>query len=241
MRKVAYILFTCLLSAIASSPCSAATSVSPQSLENQEGATESGEWPPASRGMSVYARSLFDAGGAPRVRITSLNLRPDGRHPVGARFGFDHLKLSFALTPRDPSRFSPEFDANIAGASTTPVTVFDGPWTAEVVHPDPPGDDTRPFDFKIPLATPFAFNPADGHLLVDWRFGSPLPDQASFDRDDPSADQTSQWAAGVNPMTAAVTLSVVTQFDFVVIPEPSTAVLAGTAVVGLVRRRRVRR
>ena len=104
MRQIAYVFSMLSLSGTVSSLCFAATAVSPSLLANQEGARESGEWPPASRGMSVYARSLFDAGGTPTVRITSFNLRPDGRHPVGARFGFDNLKLTFAITPRDTFR-----------------------------------------------------------------------------------------------------------------------------------------
>lgn len=241
MRPIACLLSALLLSVTSSSLCLADAVVSPRHLENLEGANESRDWPPASRGMSIYDSSLFETGAAGPVRITSLNLRPDGRHPVGARFGFDNLKLLFAVTPRGASALSTEFGSNLASASQGPATVFDDQWIVEVVNPDPPGDDTRPFDFKIPLSAPFVFDPADGNLLVDWIFGSPLPDQASFDRDEASADQSSRWASGANPTTAGGRFSVVTQFEFEGVPEPSAIILSAAGVCCLAASRRTRR
>ena len=168
----------------------------------------------------IHASSVFDAVPDGPIRITSLNLRPDERHPVGAEFGFDNLKLSFFTTPLDPGEMSLEFETNVADATTDPVVVYDDEWEVEALNPNPSDGSTRPFDFKIPFATPFEFDPAEGNLLIDWIFGSPHPRQSSFDRSDSLApDQSTTWASGADPGAGFGFFSVVTQFEFHAIKE----------------------
>ena len=244
MRCTAPVVSVLLLTCVLSSVSSAESAVSPASFANAEAETESLLWTDASRGMSIYDSSVFDAPPDRPIRITSFNLRPDGRHPVGAQFGFDNLKLLFAVTPVAPADMSPVFERNVREATTDPIAVFDQEWLVEVLNSDPPGPDTRPFDFKIPLSNPFEFDPDDGNLLVDWVFGSPIPEQSSFDRSglEFPDDQFTYWQSGVNPTAGGGSFSVVTQFEFKIVPEPTfglnTVVLISLGLLSRHRRRR---
>ncbi|MCA9167030.1 MAG: hypothetical protein KDB23_05160 [Planctomycetales bacterium] len=196
--------------------CVAETVVSPLQYTDRDAPASSQEWGLSSRGMTIYSSNLFNDGLDGPIEITSFNLRPDARHRVGDIFGFDNLKLVFMVTPAAPNELVQRFGTNLDNAISEPVVVFDGAWSREVANPQPASPQARPFDFDVPLSTPFVFNPADGNLLVDWYFGRPLPNQASFDRPNtPSVDQLTIWNLGDAPQFGnGFQFSVVTQFEF---------------------------
>ena len=191
--------------------------VSPAGLEASEGGTLSGPWPSSSRGMTIIASSTFDEIDGP-IRVTGFNWRPDSSVSNGAVFGFDNLELIFSVTPREPAQLSTTFAANLSGTLTVPMTVFDGPWSAEATSDS--GQRPRPFDFKVPLTDPFEFDPADGNLLIDFRFGSPIQGQSAFDRDFSTyPDHKTQW--GQSTSLASGQFVVPAQLEFEAVPEPS--------------------
>ena len=173
--------FVYLLPLLVSLPVFAETTIFPTDLANQEGNQQSGDWPPASRSIAIFDTSAFATAISGPIRITSLSMRPDAAAAVGERFGFEDMTLLFSLTSAEPDDGSRNFQENRDAAVTVPLTVFDGAWEAAVLNPDPPGSDTRPFDFKVPFSTPFEFEPDDGNLLVEWIHGSPLANQAKAD------------------------------------------------------------
>ena len=153
-----------LLSGIRCSQAAEISVVSPHQYADSEGPDHSGIFPEAFRAQDITHRSEFDALPVGGAWLTEIRFRPDGADPVGAVLSFGRVQFSLSITQVDPLDISFTFADNITG---TPVVVYNAAWSSTVINPDPPGAETRPFDFRIPLETPYFYNPAEGNLLID--------------------------------------------------------------------------
>jgi hypothetical protein len=233
-----------LLSGIRCSQAAEIKIVSPGAYEDIEGPNRSGIWPAAARGQSIAHRSEFDALPVGGAWLTEIRFRPDGAVPVGQVASFGRVQISLSVTQVDPLDISFTFADNIAG---TPVVVYNAAWSSTVVNPNPPGAETRPFDLRFPLETPYFYNPAEGNLLQDiiWEMpGSGVNGLARIDTDESNAfsGKRSIWSGelGVDsPVSFPATFTVINEFVF--IPEPSTFTFTALAFLAVVCRGRTRR
>lgn len=218
--------------------------VSPHQYADSEGPDRSGIWPEAARAQGIAHRSEFDALPVGGAWLTEIRFRPDGAVHVGEVASFGRVQISLSVTQVDPLDISFTFADNITG---TPVEVHNAAWSSTVINPDPPGAETRPFDFRIPLETPYFYNPAEGNLLVDSIFempGSGVNDLARFDVNSSNAffEKANIWTG---PLGVDSPVSFPARFtsihEYVFIPEPSTFALTALAFLAVVCRVRTSR
>ena len=219
--------------------------VSPGAYDVIEGPDRSTpDWPAAARSQGIAHRSEFDALPVGGAWLTEIRFRPDGIVPVGEVYSFGRVQISLSVTQVDPLDISFTFAANITG---TPVEVYNAAWSSTVINPNPPGAELRPFDIRIPLETPYFYNPAEGNLLTDaiWEMpGSGVNALARFDLDNSNAfpEKRDIWsgALGVDsPVSFPATFTTINEYGFV--PEPSTFALSALGFLAVVCRVRTRR
>jgi hypothetical protein len=211
------------------------TIVSPGAYEDIEGPDRSaGNFPEAARDQDIAHRSEFDALPVGGSWLTEIRRRPDGAVPVGAVSSFGRVQFSLSVTQVDPLDISSTFADNITG---TPVEVYNAAWSSTVINPNPPGAQTRPFDFRFPLETPYFYNPAEGNLLIDWIWempGSGVNGLARFDLDASNAfpEKRNIWSGplGVDsPVSTDDRFTAIIEYVFV--PEPSSLTLFAMMLV----------
>lgn len=204
----------------------ASTLVVPPDRANQSG---NGEWfggftVPTTEGQTVYGAKNFSTP----IIITGIAFRADENH--------DQFTPSFDVTiPRFAIRlttwsgslnsFSGFYSFN-KGADDTQV--FDGSvhWSGLNAS----GNTPNPFDMQITFTSPFAYDPSRGSLLMEFDSSGPtttsLTIGVDYDRHvDPAIGFT--YTGGGEELG-----SLVTQFTFISIPEPSTVAIL--TVFGLI-------
>jgi hypothetical protein len=165
----------------------------------------------------------------------------------------ENLLVNMSTTSRNVDALSTTFTENTGPDETT---VFSGSITlgsAGFVNPAPV---PRPFELIINFSKPFYYDPSKGNLLLDIRnFSGTTPDSPSripsLDGTTSAQDSMSVMGSiqggpdqnastGVNATTGFTsTNATIVQFTYdVVVPEPSTYALAGTALATLLLLRR---
>ena len=145
----------------------------------------------------------------------------------------------------EPNDISLTYADNIAAAISTPVVVYDGPWSTTVTSDRPLVGEPRPFEHRVTLQDLFDYDPADGNLLVDWIFEDPTNPANTVDgeyNDTTKAIHAHVWGADANAPNADPNLgvySIMTELSFV--PEPSGFALASIGTVFFISSRRRRR
>ena len=234
-----------LLSGIRCAQAAEISVVSPHQYADSEAPDRTGgDHPEAARHQGIAHRSEFDALPVGGAWLTEIRYRPDGVVPVGEVSSFGRVQFSLSVTQVDPLDISFTFADNITG---TPVVVYNAAWSSTVINPDPPGAETRPFDFRIPLETPYFYNPAEGNLLYDIIREMPGPGVnglARYDLDlsDAFSEKQDIWSGqlGVDsPVSFPARFTSINEYVFV--PEPSTFALTALAFLAVVCRGRTRR
>ncbi|MEM7009725.1 MAG: hypothetical protein AAF462_11385, partial [Thermodesulfobacteriota bacterium] len=141
--------------------------VVPNSLTNVEGDTQSGlvfdcltAFRPSMRYQQVYLNSQIVDRPA---EIISINFRPTEDQPTLTPMVIPQLQIDMSITQTDPGDLALTFADNLGPVVTT---VYDGPYT--VAFPSC-GNGPCPFDVKVPLQTPFMYDPSQGNLIIDIR------------------------------------------------------------------------
>lgn len=127
---------------------------------------------PDTRSQQVYSSTEFPSS----LLITELRFRPDGE------FGFAftsslsaRIELSTTRMPVDDLSI---MFANNVGADNT--VVFDGTILISSAFAGPHLG-PKEFDIRVPLTTPFFYDPAEGNLLMDFRNFTVQPDYLPVD------------------------------------------------------------
>jgi len=184
---------------------------------------------PSVRYQQVYGAADFNRVGGPFL-ITQIRFAGgSGSSAIDANL--PNVRIELSTTTRKPDGLSTVFAENV-GADN--LVVYAGP-----LHFYDRG--IQRFDIRIPLQTPFRYDPQAGDLLMDVRnfqtapniFGGPgfmagptvLGDTVSR-----------QYSRDVNSPTAAVvdTLGLETMFDVTIVPEPNTWAMLMMGVVILI-------
>jgi hypothetical protein len=233
-----------LLSGIRCSQAAEISVVSPHQYADSEGPDRTGIFPAASRAQSITHRSEFEALPVGGAWLTEYRFRPDGAVPVGAVASFGRVQISLSVTQVDPLDISFTFADNITG---TPVVVYNAAWSSTVINPDPPGAETRPFDFRFLLETPYFYNPAEGNLLFDNIFEMPssgVSGLAGFDLDSSNvfSEKRNIFSGPLGVDSPVSTDGRFTSInEYVFIPEPSALALTALAFLAVVCRVGTRR
>ena len=200
--------------------------VVPNGLTNVEGNSSSSEIfsTTTARLQQVYAASEFMSVSAPTCRIDAISFRFDGSSTQGF-LGFRSVTMSLSTTTRSPDSLSPVYDDN---AGPDAVLVFGGMhgFFATNTSTMP-----RSFELRIPLTTPFFYEPAKGNLSLGL-ITSAGATAFLLDAQNIPGDGVGRVIGG-NTLSGAVdTLGFVTRFEITAIPEPSVIALfcAGTLI-----------
>jgi hypothetical protein len=172
------------------------------------------------RYQQVYAADQFTA---PLV-IGRIAFRLDGPSSTAFSRTLSNVQIALSTTTNGPDALSATFADNLGPDI---LVVYSGSLTLSSLATPGPGD-TRVFDISIELQTPFAYNPASGHLLLDVLNASPENNSINvfFDAEATTGDSISRLN-GTEGQPGATTGSLntaglVTQFSAVAVPEPAT-------------------
>lgn len=121
------------------------------------------------RHQSAYGSNHFpqDIG----LLITELRYRPDYFYGRAFTTTVANIQFNLSTTTRNPESLNSTFANNIGGDETV---VFSGALTFSSRFIGP-ANGPKEFDIVVPLTTPFLYNPAAGHLLVDMKNFSGAP------------------------------------------------------------------
>lgn len=188
------------------------------------------------RYQQIYSASAFPHGGI----IDKINFRHnEGSANVHGPIDFD-LQVAISYAATTVATVSPVFAENIGDNFTI---VFDGILTESHSAPGSPV-----FGFVLDVSDTFVYNPAHGDLLVQILRRHELQRAPTFDASFQAQQQvtTRVYAASLDAETGEVGLGfgdnqlygLVTQFEFLPVPEPASLALAAVAATFLPRRRR---
>ncbi|MFO0897426.1 MAG: PEP-CTERM sorting domain-containing protein [Pirellulales bacterium] len=228
-------------------PARAAYVVVPTGLTDVEGNGSNvgplGDVPPSQRIQQVYLGTEVTSPNTP-VWITQVAYRLDSALFTTPGATVSDLQVNMSTTTRSPDGLSLTFAENIGLDEV--IVRQRGPISVQTDAQGPPGQ-VGPFDFIVDLTTPFWFDSSAGNLLVDIRRYSAGSSRITIDSHNAQGDSISRLvtraADGVDsPIGLAPDNSggYVTRFT-VVVPEPSTFLLAAFAAIALLAFRRPRK
>jgi hypothetical protein len=226
--------------AIVAATCASASGevikvVSPSSAKNADG--NSSGTPTAGapgRVQFLYLASDFAQLPATHRQIVAFNRRADGSQNQPINWTYPDVEVWMSTTNR--TSLSPVFADNHGPNKTK---VHDGSLTFPILTTGPSGGPKDIADGP-PLDTPFFYDPSQGNLLVEQAYvvtgpSSPAP---TLDLQLGAANRFLATAIGTPNSTSGGLNDFVPVLQFEFVPEPSTFVLAGVALVGVLACRR---
>ena len=193
------------------------------------------------RYQQVYGSSVFAGLAAGGESITEIRFRLDSTFGYAFATTIDEVAISLSTTSAGPDALSTSnLDSNLGGDVLTVL-----PRGALSLASAAIGGDPHAFDILIPLTSPFHYDPANGHLLLEIRnySGRFIASDLGLDAQELVGDAVSRVyhsgnADGNTHTGSRPTVGLVTQF-ITVVPEPSPVVLLlGGCLLGLWLRRR---
>jgi hypothetical protein len=176
--------------------------------------------------QQVYSASDFAFLGAATGRIDAISFRLKAGTDESFAGSWRSVVVVASTTTRSPDGLSPHFSDNLGSDITG---VFAG--ALFIVAPNSDLE-PRPFDVRIPFATPFFYNPSAGNLSIDIvTLGSRT---LTLDSQLVPGDSISRVWANPDSLNGTVdSMGLVTRFDITPIPEPASAALWSMGMVVL--------
>lgn len=205
--------------------------VSPSELEHVEGnrgVAGGRAGPGGAKYQGLYfAEDYMSLPDTHRI-MTGLAWRPDGNNsytnPVTG-------SARFVLSTTDADGLSSTFADNLGDDTTV---VFDGTLTWQDASV---GSVPRDFDFYVPFDVPFAFDPTDGNLVLEFVAPTDWDNVGNWHVDGREffTGNVTAVAGGVSSSVASIAHRTifVAQFEFV--PEPSSALLVRLGAITVLR------
>jgi RNA polymerase sigma factor (sigma-70 family) len=166
----------------------------------------------------VPARHFESLSDSQRL-ITGYRHRPDRNLRSPRTVQYERVRVTLSTTDRTADNLSRTFQDNVGPDATV---VYDGPLTFATSNLGSP-DGPKEFDYVTDFDTPFRYDPDQGNLLisVQW-FG-----RADFDAVDSHEEEgvMTLFAPSPTANVASQTAMAIPVFQFVMVPEPSTASL----------------
>lgn len=160
------------------------------------------------------------------MRITAIELRPEGGALGGAVAGTYNLTLHCSTSRNPVGALDPVFANNHGGDRTT---VFSGAWNV----PAPAvGQAPNPFGLRIPFSQPFAWDPRSGPLLLDFACQAATPAFGAWDAIAVGTGSISALGAAATTATASSNVAPVLRLTAAAqcVPAGSATVEGATAV-----------
>jgi hypothetical protein len=176
----------------------------------------------------VFSSYEFASIGAPTSRIDGLSFRIDGAN-IQPFLGSWQVAVYLSTTTQTPDGLSTFFADN---AGLDGLRVFGG--SLGIFAPSSSGIEPRPFQVRIPFATPFFYDPSRGNLsLYIVTGGGPLG--LALDAQFASGDAVGRVFADGDSLDGTVdTLGLVTRFDITPVPEPPPIALCAIGALAVV-------
>ncbi len=206
--------------------------VVPNQLETTEGdggSDPTGSYPNGFRIQTVMLASQFLSLPETHRQITGMRLRPDGSLTSPSTSTWDSFELRLSTTDVALNQSSLVFAENIGPDETI---VYDGPITWSTNNTGPAGG-PKDFDYVIEFQSPFVYEPSQGNLLLDIFAGGFIGDGEPFDFEVSNPVTSTVTASNVNALVATSRNNSANAFQFIFVPEPSSAVICLTGLVGL--------
>ncbi len=214
--------------------------VYPSSFEDQEGEGLSGTGFGASRSQQVHLGGETFSGLPETHRwITGVRMRPDASVTSPGTRIWQDFQMRLSTTNQGPGSLSRTFADNVGSDETL---VYDGTLTLSTNNAGPL-EGPRDFDLAIDFVTPFYYDPSQGNLLIDFTWNRPFSIMP-LDTCCATGDTVMEWMTTRSGFPADESASIgglggsIYQFVFSPVPEPSSAVLGITAVLGFLTLRR---
>jgi hypothetical protein len=213
----------------------AETLVVPSGLENVEGdgyfAGQSFA-APGVRFQEVFSASEFALMESSPGAIVQMAFRPDESVDAPRTTIWRTFELKLSTTDREAGTLSPWFDEN---HGTDITLVYSGDLTMSTQGTGSSGGPCS-FDYVIEFDAPFLYDPSVGNLLIDWRAwsveGSPMID--GYDDGEAriltAEHLVAPYATGLIEAGSVV--------EFVIVPEPTAALLCSLGLMCLIGSRR---
>ena len=207
--------------------------VSPSSAKNVEGNLGGPPGGAPGRVQFLYLASDFAELPATHRQIVAFNYRGDGAQNQPNNLTFPDIEVWMSTTSR--TTLSNVFADNHGPNKTK---VHDGSLSFPILATGPAGGPKDIADGPR-LDTPFFYDPSQGNLLIEEVYVGAGPSVPIPAIDLQSAQgQFLATSASLPNSTSGTLAALVPVFQFEFVPEPSTFILAGVALVGLLACRR---
>jgi hypothetical protein len=218
-----FILLTALVFEFSALAQGTTQTVVPFGLENQNGNTVDESLSHGSLLQELFRGSYLETTWRTPILITGIAFRAKGVGPSYSAV-VPRVEIRLSTSTYDPANMSLFYAVN-KGADETTVYLHDN-----VALFAPSGSSPNPFDLKFAFDRPFVYDPKQGNLLMFFKTAQPSPSVGTRLIDSHFVQGSEiGYVGNSGPFSdnQVAPYSLVTQFTWTAIPEPSTWHLFG--------------
>lgn len=162
------------------------------------------------------------------LKLVRAAFRPDKDAATPYTYTLRDYEVRLSTTSAAPGSLSATFAANTGPDETV---VWKGDFLGSTANTGP-ANGPKDFDLVVEFQLPFFYDPAMGNLLWETRLtGIDSATTSLLDSHDPGGGVRAVWAFDLDATMASSTGTTMNAVQFTFVPEPSTAVLFGLALM----------